>query len=237
MRVLILGGTKEARELAAALHAEGIAVTTSLAGRTPEPRTPKGDLLTAGFSRLDLTPFGAIVDATHPFATRISHAAAATGLPLLRLERPGFAPAPGDRWQRVKDAAEAAAALRGDRALLTIGLAATAFAGTPAWCLIRAITPPPPPLPRRRELLLARPPFALADELALLDRHRIDALVTKDSGGDAAKLHAARIRGVPVIVIDRPPVPAARTVATVEDAADWVRTRARAPRRPRTPAP
>ncbi len=235
MRVLILGGTKEAHELAAALHGEGIAVTTSLAGRTPAPRLPPGSVVVGRFSQLDLARFDTIVDATHPFATRISHAATAAGLPLLRLQRPGFAQAPGDRWRRVKDAAEAAAALEGERALLTIGHAATAFAGSPAWCLIRAITPPPPPLPRRHELILARPPFTLASELALLDR--VDALVTKDSGGDDAKLQAARLRGLPVIVIDRPPAPPAHTVATVDDAAAWVRTRARAPRRPRTPAP
>jgi precorrin-6A/cobalt-precorrin-6A reductase len=235
MRVLILGGTKEAHELATALHDAGIPATTSLAGRTPDPRRPPGAIRIGGFRNTDLAQFDAIVDATHPFATRISRAAAATGKPLLRLERPGFTESPGDRWRRVKDADEAAAALDTDRAFLTIGHAATAFANTRAWCLIRAITPPPPPLPRRHELLLAKPPFTLEAELALLDR--VDTLVTKDSGGDDAKLQAARIRGVPVIVIDRPPAPASRAVATVEQAVAWIRTRATAPRPRRTPAP
>jgi precorrin-6A/cobalt-precorrin-6A reductase len=230
--VLILGGTKEAHELATLLHAEGISVTTSLAGRTPSPRRPPGRLYIGGFKDLDLTPFDAIVDATHPFATRISEAASRTNLPLLRLERPGFTEAPGDRWQRVKTAQEAAAALQAERAFLTIGHAATAFANTHAWCLIRAITPPPPPLPRRHELILERPPFTLEHELALLER--VDTLVTKDSGGDRTKLDAARALGVAVILIQRP---AGRTgVTTIDEALAWVRTRATAPPRPRTRA-
>jgi precorrin-6A/cobalt-precorrin-6A reductase len=232
VNVLILGGTREAHELAVALHDEGISVTTSLAGRTPEPRTPPGELHIGGFARLDLAPFDAIVDATHPFATRISEAAARTPLPLLRLERPAFEQQPGDRWQRVKDAREAAATLNHDRVLLTIGHAATGFANTDAWCLIRAITPPPAPLPRRREVILARGPFALEDELALLER--VDVLVTKDSGGDTAKLEAARLRGTPVILIERPE--ARDAIATVGEAVEWIRTRSTAPPRPRTRA-
>jgi precorrin-6A/cobalt-precorrin-6A reductase len=217
--VLILGGTKEAHDLAVALHAHGISVTTSLAGRTPSPRRPPGDLRIGGFSELDLSPFDAIVDATHPFATKISHAAAETNVPLLRLQRPGFEERPGDDWRWVQDAAQAAAAYDGDRVLLTIGHAAEAFAEAEAWCLIRAITSPRR-LPRRHELILARPPFSLQSELACLAR--VDTLVTKDSGGDATKLEAARRRGVPVIMIRRPP--AGTAVATVGEAVHWVRT-------------
>ena len=231
MNVLILGGTKEAQELAVALHSEGIAVTTSLAGRTPEPRIPPGDIRVGRFSELDLTPFDAIVDATHPFATRISEAAARTSLPLLRLQRPGFEEGPGDNWRRVRDARDAVR-LAGDRIFLTVGHAATAFADTRAWCLIRAITPPPPPLPANHELILARPPFSLDGELELLAR--VDTLVTKDSGGDRTKLDAARRLGVNVIVIERPVKTAG--VATVEEALTWVRTRSTAPPRPRTRA-
>jgi precorrin-6A/cobalt-precorrin-6A reductase len=231
VRVLILGGTKEAHELATAVHEAGISATTSLAGRTPSPRRPPGDMRIGGFKDLDLTPFDAIVDATHPFATRISQAAASTGKPLLRLERPGFEQRPGDSWRRVRDAREAVA-LTGERAFLTIGHAATAFAGTTAWCLIRAITPPPPPLPQRHELILERPPFTLEHELAHLAR--VDTLVTKDSGGDRTKLDAAQALGVAVIVIQRP----ARTTAvtTVDEALTWIRTRSTAPPRPRTRA-
>jgi precorrin-6A/cobalt-precorrin-6A reductase len=231
MRVLILGGTKEAHDLAVVLHEAGISVTTSLAGRTPEPRIPPGDLRIGRFSALDVTPFDAIVDATHPFATKISRAAARTSLPLLRLERPGFEERPGDNWRWVKDAREAAETLDSARAFLTIGHAATAFAETQAWCLIRAITPPQP-LPRRHELLLERPPFTLEHELALV--RRVDTLVTKDSGGDRTKLDAARQLGVAVIVIQRPAKTAA--VATVDEAVAWIRTRATAPPRRRTRA-
>jgi precorrin-6A/cobalt-precorrin-6A reductase len=231
--VLILGGTKEARELAVKLHAEGIPVTTSLAGRTPSPRRPPGDIRIGGFKDLDLTPYDAIVDATHPFATKISEAAARANLPLLRLERPGFEEAPGDNWRRVEDASEAAATLDGEKVFLTIGHAATAFADTHAWCLIRAITPPPPPLPRHHELILETPPFALEHELALLER--VDTLVTKDSGGHTAKLDAARALGVAVILIQRPPVETP-AVATPDEAVAWIRTRATAPPPPRTRA-
>jgi precorrin-6A/cobalt-precorrin-6A reductase len=231
MRVLILGGTKEAHELAVALHDAGIQATTSLAGRTPEPRRPPGDLHIGGLKDLDLAPFSAIVDATHPFATRISEAAARTHLPLLRLERPGFEERPGDHWRWVKDAREAVTPA-GERVFLTIGHAATAFADTEAWCLIRAITPPPPPLPRRHELILERPPFTLEHELALLDR--VDTLVTKDSGGDRTKLDAARQLGVAVIMIQRPQTTTG--VATVEEALAWIRRRATTPPRPRTRA-
>jgi precorrin-6A/cobalt-precorrin-6A reductase len=230
--VLILGGTKEAHELAVQLHAEGIPVTTSLAGRTPSPRRAPGDVRIGGFKDLDLTPFDAIVDATHPFATRISQAATETGKPLLRLERPGFEQRPDDRWQWVKDAREAAATLQADRVFLTIGHAATAFANTQAHCLIRAITPPPPPLPRRHELILERPPFTLDHELAHL--RRVDTLVTKDSGGDRTKLDAARQLGVAVIVIQRPATTPG--VATVAEALAWIRSRATTPPRPRTRA-
>jgi precorrin-6A/cobalt-precorrin-6A reductase len=231
MHVLILGGTKEAYEVAVALHDAGIHATTSLAGRTPSPRLPPGGLHIGGFKNLDLSPFDAIVDATHPFATKISQAAAKTDKPLLRLERPGFEERPGDNWRRVKDARDAVT-LVGERVFLTIGHAATAFAETNAWCLIRAITPPPPPLPRRHELILARGPFSLEGELALLDR--VDTLVTKDSGGDRTKLDAARQLGVAVIVIRRPSKTPA--VATVDEALAWIRTRSTAPPRPRTRA-
>jgi precorrin-6A/cobalt-precorrin-6A reductase len=168
-----------------------------------------------------------VVDATHPFAEMITaNAARATarlGLPMIRLSRPGWAAGPGDRWYRVPDlvaAADTAAGL-GDRILLTIGRqGVAAFAGRARpWYLIRAIDPPVGELPPRHEILLARGPFTVAEESELLTRHRIDVVVTKDSGGaaTAAKLTAARAAGIPVVVVDRPPVPAGVTVvATVE---------------------
>lgn len=237
--ILVLGGTAEARDLAAQLDGAGVRVTTSLAGRVANPRLPRGDIRVGGFggpARLGewLTEHRvvAVVDATHPFAERISASAAracpAAGVPLLRLERPGFTERPGDRWHRVPDLAAAAALVPrlGGRVLLTTGRQGlAAFAATDAWFLIRCVDPPDPPLPARHALLLDRGPYTFAGELALLDRHALDLVVTKDSGGGltAAKLDAARKRGLPVIVVDRPPRPKTRAVATVAEALAWAR--------------
>jgi precorrin-6A/cobalt-precorrin-6A reductase len=154
-----------------------------------------------------------------------AQATARLGLPMIRLSRPGWTAGAGDRWYRVRDltaAADTAAGL-GDRILLTIGRqGVAAFAGhSRPWYLIRAIDPPAGALPPRHEILLARGPFTVADESELLTRHRIDVVVTKDSGGTAtaAKLTAARTAGIPVVVVDRPPVPFGVTVvATVGEA-------------------
>lgn len=234
-RVLILGGTAEARALAGALVDAGVGVTSSLAGRVSAPLLPPGDVRIGDFedgaalaALIDAEGVGAVVDATHPFARAISElaatACASRGVPLTRLQRPGWTERPGDRWHRVADLAAAARAIDdlGRRVLLTTGrrgLAAFADARD-TWFLIRSISPPDPPLPARHRLLLARGPHALEDELALIDRHRIDVVVTKDSGGEAtsAKLDAARARGLPVVVVDRPALPDVPTAATVADA-------------------
>jgi precorrin-6A/cobalt-precorrin-6A reductase len=217
MRVLILGGTAEARELADALHARGDHVVTFLAGAVPAPLRPAGEthigpLDSPADLRRRAQGFDVVVDATHPFAARISALAAAAGVPLLRLDRPPWRERPGDRWTRVPDLRHAAAAIPDHaRVLLTTGRRdVAAFAESEAFFVIRAITAPDPPLPRRHELLLDRGPYALPAELALLDRHQITLIVTKDSGGAAteAKLAAARERNLPVIVVDRPPSPA-----------------------------
>jgi precorrin-6A/cobalt-precorrin-6A reductase len=242
-RVLILGGTAEARALAAALDAEGVAVVSSLAGRVARPRLPAGEVRIGGFGGpealarwLGEHEVAAVVDATHPFAERISASAAqaapAAGVPLLRLERPGWSERDGDRWHRVATLDEAATLVPrlGSRAFLTTGRQGlAAFAHDEAtWFLIRCVDPPQPPLPPRHELLLDRGPYALAGELALIDRHGLDLVVTKDSGGDhtRAKLDAARERGLPVVVVRRPPRPDARTVATVAEALEWARAHA-----------
>jgi len=237
--VLVLGGTAEARRLAAALHRDpGFTVTTSLAGRVAVPRLPCGEVRIGGFGGADglaawLRGHGtdAVVDATHPFAARISaNAVAATtaaGLPLLVLRRPGWTEGPGDRWHRVPDAATAASVAPelGDRLFLATGSGdLPAFAGVDAWCLLRAVDPPPPPLPRRHHLVLARGPFTTDGERALLREHRIEALVARDSGGEltAAKLVAARELGLPVVLIDRPPAPPAPSVTSVPEALEWL---------------
>ncbi|GAA5078718.1 cobalt-precorrin-6A reductase [Nocardia iowensis] len=207
---------------------------------------PVGAVRVGGFGGVDglrewlrTNEIGALVDATHPFAGVISAnaAAAATdlGLPLVHVRRPGWSAQPGDRWIRVPDLAAAAKSVGelGERVFLTIGRQGVgAFAGlTRPWFLIRAIDPPEGALPANHELLLARGPFTLEDESRLLADKRIDVLVTKDSGGDQtdAKLIAARSAGIPVVMIDRPPLPdAAVVMETVAQAWDWLRERSAA---------
>ncbi len=159
----------------------------------------------------------AVVDATHPFATGITEnaarAAATTGVPAVVLRRPGWTPVPGDRWHPAASLPEAADLLPplGRRVFLTTGrLGLAAFAREPELhYLVRSVEPPEPPMPRHTEVLLARGPFTVESETALLRDHRIDVLVTKDSGGSAtsAKLTAARELGLPVVVVHRPPLP------------------------------
>ena len=243
--ILVLGGTAEARELAAAIHLDGAAVTTSLAGRVARPRLPPGELRIGGFGGPDglaawlrARRVRAVVDATHPFAERISASAAvaccAAGVPLLRLERPGWSQRPDDRWIWVDDLRGAARAIGslGERVLLTTGRQGLpVFAAVDyAWFLIRCVDPPKPPLPPRHELILDRGPFTVSGELELIDRHRIDLVVTKDSGGPltVAKLDAARERRLPVIVVRRPPRPAADSVTEIGAALEWALARAHA---------
>ncbi|MEY9877246.1 precorrin-6A/cobalt-precorrin-6A reductase [Streptacidiphilus sp. MAP12-33] len=230
--VLILGGTAEARQLAAELAARTPSprVTSSLAGRVSQPALPHGSVRVGGFGGaaglaawLRAEQVSAVVDATHPFADGISanaaRAAAETGVPLLLLRRPGWRPVDGDRWIPVSSLVDAAAALPelGRRIFLTTGRKELApFAGPdrlPAldrlWFLARSVDAPEPPLPPNLEVLLDRGPFTLDGELELLRRHRVDVLVTKDSGGAATapKLAAARELGLPVVLVRRPPAP------------------------------
>ncbi|MEO7262813.1 MAG: cobalt-precorrin-6A reductase [Jatrophihabitantaceae bacterium] len=279
-RVLILGGTAEARELAAALVGlPGVRPVSSLAGRVADPALPAGEVRIGGFGGaagltgwLAAERISAVVDATHPFAATISwsaaQAAATVGIPILALRRPGWTQRPGDDWCRQPSTTAAAAALQGlaraglagedlasdgpageglasdgpapgrlthdgpvpggpiERVFLTIGRTGLApFAGLDRhWFLIRSIEPPQPPLPSRHQLLLARGPFSVAQEVALMREHRVQALVTKDSGGPLteAKLVAARELGLPVLLIQRPPLPDVATVLTVKAARDWV---------------
>ena len=234
--VLILGGTTEARAIAGGLVAAGVRVTTSLAGPTDQP--PAGALRHGGFGGpaglarwIAEHDVGTVIDATHPFAERISAAAEHAGVPVLRVERPAWHAQPGDRWERVGDLAAAAAAIRGRyaRVFLTTGRRGLgAFAGVDdAWFLVRCLRAPDPPLPPRHELLLDRGPYDRAGELALLDRHRIDVVVTKDSGGAATepKLAAARERGLPVILVRRPPPPGVPAVSSPAEALEWVHRR------------
>ncbi|MFD4551330.1 cobalt-precorrin-6A reductase [Streptomyces sp. NPDC058466] len=223
--VLVLGGTTEARELAAELAARpGVRVTSSLAGRVSRPGALEGDVRIGGFGGAEglaewLREHGvaAVVDATHPFASGITanatRAAAVTGVPAVVLRRPGWRPGPGDRWHSAASLTEAAVLLPalGRRVFLTTGrLGLAAFADlAELHFLVRSVEAPEPPLPPDTDILLARGPFTVGGERALLRAHGIDVLVTKDSGGDAtaAKLTAARDLGLPVVVVRRPPLP------------------------------
>lgn len=236
--ILILGGTREARELAAILTARGHDVTSSLAGVTARPELPVGNHRIGGFGGVDglgnylaTGAFRVVADATHPFAARISrHAADAcrrAGIPLLRLERPAWREEPGDSWTHVASPDEAAAALpRGARVLLTTGrkdLAAFFERGDIAG-IARMIEPPPLDPPARWQVLRERPPFREADEAALMAAHAITHLVTKNAGGGAtdAKLRAARKCRVGVIMIGRPPKPEVPCFPAAEPLADAV---------------
>ncbi|MFI1224166.1 MULTISPECIES: cobalt-precorrin-6A reductase [unclassified Streptomyces] len=244
VHVLVLGGTTEARLLAESLAGDQrVRVTSSLAGRVSAPRLPPGDVRVGGFGGSGglaawVREHGvdAIVDATHPFAATMSRnaaeAAAQAHVPLLALRRPGWVAQDGDRRHDAGSLAEAAGLLPalGERVFLTtgrMGLAAFAGPGLDAlWFLVRSVDAPEPPCPARMEVLLDRGPFDLAGERELIRRHRIDVLVTKDSGGDATapKLTAAREAGIPVVVVGRPPVPEGVPVAgTPDEAVRWVR--------------
>jgi precorrin-6A/cobalt-precorrin-6A reductase len=233
--VLVLGGTGEARRLPPVLL-PAYRVISSLAGRVADPALPAGEVRIGGFGGPEglrdylLTEhIDAVVDATHPFAATISAnaatACATTGIPLLILRRPGYPP--DDAWLRVPSVAAAAAHLTGERVFLTTGRQTLHhFADLSApWFLLRCVDPPEPPLPPRLKILLARGPFTVPGELALMRSHAVDVLITKDSGGPmtAAKLVAARELGVRVIVVDRPPTPSGvPVVPTVEAAAEYL---------------
>lgn len=239
--VLVLGGTGEARALAAALDgAPGTRVISTLAGRIAAPRLPAGEVRVGGFGGVDglvrylrEAAVDVLLDATHPFAAHMPfHAAAAgeaTGVPRLRVCRPRWRARPDDDWRPVPDLAAAAAevgALGARRVFLTTGRQELVpFAGVPGvWFLVRAIEPPEPMPLLDATVVLARGPFEEADEVALLTEHRIDAVVSKNSGGSAAiaKLAAARRLGIPVVMVDRPPAPAGPVAPTVDDALAWL---------------
>lgn len=242
-RLLILGGTAEAAALARGVLArfgDAIDMTTALAGRTRHPGPVAGMVRIGGFGGapglaeyLTTQRIERLIDATHPFATEISSAARLacdqTRVPRLLLLRPPWRRHPLDRWIEV-DSIEAAAQIVGRvgrRAFLTVGASEVpAFATASAVrFLVRMIDPPRERLPMRfHEVVLGRGPFTLGEERHLLQRHAIDVLVCKASGGAAseAKLAAARDLSLPVIMVRRPPVERGLSVDTVEAALDWL---------------
>lgn len=237
MRVLLLGGTAEARALAERLHPK-VDIISSLAGRVPDPALPVGPVRIGGFGGADGlrdwlvdNNITAVVDATHPFAATITANAAAAcaglDLPHLVLSRPPWDPAGATVVASDTEAAEVVANKGYSRVFLTTGRSGVAaFSGSDAWFLIRVVTAPDVgALPRDHELLLSRGPYGYDDERELLRSRGIEALVTKNSGGamTRAKLDAASSLGADVLMIQRPALPdGVAVVSSVQDAVAWV---------------
>jgi precorrin-6A/cobalt-precorrin-6A reductase len=241
LRILVLGGTTEAGELARLITGDGrFEATLSLAGRTSNPRPQPLSTRIGGFGGADglarflgETRIDVVVDATHPYADQISANAVAacstTGVPLVSLTRPPWQARTRDRWQTVSDADAAAVALgpRPRRVFLSLGrLELHAFAPAPQHHYIaRTIDPPQQAaLPPDIHFLQARGPFDLAAEVRLLRDEKIDVVVSKNSGGTAtyAKIEAARDLGLPVVMIARPYKPAGHVVRSAEEALAWL---------------
>jgi precorrin-6A/cobalt-precorrin-6A reductase len=240
-RILILGGTSEARALAERLAGRhDLAVTMSLAGRTASPAAQPVPLRVGGFggvqglaAHLTAERIDILIDATHPYAAIMSsnaaQAAAATGVLLLGLRRPPWIAVTGDRWIEVADATAAAAALGSEprRVFLALGRNELApFTAAPQHhYLIRSVDPVEPPLPvPHASYVTGRGPFTEAEDRMLLASHRIEIVVAKNSGGNAtySKIAAARTLGLPVVLIRRPPLPVVPAVESIEDAVHWI---------------
>ncbi|WP_273207057.1 cobalt-precorrin-6A reductase [Marinobacter subterrani] len=240
MKVLILGGTSEANTLAPALAVRNIPAVYSYAGRVSNPKPQPVPVRTGGFGgtqgladflrRENITH---LVDATHPFAQQMSlnavAAAAEIGTPLLALTRSAWKPEPGDQWQRMPTMEAAVASLRGkqQRVMLAIGrMHLDEFAAQPQHhYLLRLVDQPLEPLPLpHRTIVVDRGPFTVEEDRALLQRHRIELVVSKNAGGEgaAAKLVAARELGIPVLMIDRPLLPPRDEVHHVERVLQWL---------------
>lgn len=243
MNILILGGTTEASALANLLADRAWRATLSLAGRTREPIPQPIPCRVGGFggvpglaAYLRVHQVDALIDATHPFAARMTRnaaaAAARTGTLLLAIHRPPWKPRPGVAWHEVPSMQAAADALGAAprRVLLTVGQRDLApFAAAPQHAyVVRSVDPPADPPPGAL-VLTARGPFLEHDERALLQHHRIDVLVTKNAGGTATapKLAAAADLGISVVVVARPPLPEGlATVPTAADALRWLEAHA-----------
>ncbi|NJR65899.1 MAG: cobalt-precorrin-6A reductase [Leptolyngbyaceae cyanobacterium CRU_2_3] len=242
MRVLILGGTGEATALAIqARQLPQLEIITSLAGRTQTPLPIAGAVRVGGFGGptgladyLRIEQIDLLIDATHPFAAQISwnaaQAADAAAIPYLMLVRPAWEPIASDAWIEVPTVAAAAAAIPPwtKRVFLTIGRQQLAPFSQLAhlWFLIRSIDPPTSEIPMPPgHLLLDRGPFNLEQERQLLRNYQIEAIVSKNSGGDAtyAKVMAARELSIPIVMIQRPAMPDAESVPDIESALAWLK--------------
>jgi precorrin-6A/cobalt-precorrin-6A reductase len=236
-RILILGGTTEAGAMARTLAEAGLNAIYSYAGRTANPVAQPLPTRIGGFGGIEgLAQFlrdnaiSHVIDATHPFAEGMSRnaiaACADTGIPLIALERPEWAAASGDDWRHVADYAAAAEALPGDGSgvFLAIGRQnLTPFLGRGHRWLLRFAEVAAHPLPDAT-LIVSRGPFSVPGDLELMKRHAIGHLVTKNAGGRAAhaKLEAARMLGIPVVMIARPALPERHVVASPAQLMGWL---------------
>ena len=247
MNILILGGTRDAMTLAdQLLNQPGLNPIYSLAGRTRRPLPPSLPTRRGGFGGIEglkqwllENDTAAVVDATHPFAAEMSHNAAIAcrelDIPLGRLERAPWQAQPGDNWHPVDDlnqAADKAVSLttQGDSLWLTTGRTSLgAFESIrQRHLLVRCVdAPDPEPAFESWTLIEDRGPYELDSERALIQEHNIAALITKNSGGQAAypKLEAAREAGLPVIIVNRPNLPpATHTFDSPEAVHAWLQS-------------
>jgi precorrin-6A/cobalt-precorrin-6A reductase len=240
--LLILGGTADAQQLAAVTQQiSGLTVISSLAGRTQQPVLPPGQVHIGGFGGeqglidyLRSHEIDLVIDATHPFARQIStnaaRAVAVLGLPFLVLERSAWSATADDHWLEVADHQTAAELLPqlGQRIFLTIGRQELGFYAhlRDLWFLMRSIDPPDLPQMPPGEMLLAKGPFDLAAEKELLLKYQIQAIVSKNSGGEAtyAKILAARELGLPMVMIQRSKTPAGERVDNLAQAIEWLQS-------------
>jgi precorrin-6A/cobalt-precorrin-6A reductase len=240
-RILILGGTAEARQVAGRLAGRtGLEIRLSLAGRTATPAAQPVPIRVGGFGGADglakylvAERIDALIDATHPYANAISANAVAaarqSGVPSIALRRPPWLAVAGDRWVVVSDVGEAVRAIGQTPRRVFVALGRNELApfryAPQHYYLIRSVDPVEPPLPLPHVgYVTGRGPFSEADDHALMTEHRIDVVVAKNSGGTATygKIAAARALGIDVIMLRRPPPPDAVAVETIEDAIAWL---------------
>lgn len=239
MTLLLLGGTGEAREIAAHLRRQDAVISLAGATRNPQaqplPTRVGGFGGAAGFRRyLEGAGITAVLDATHPFAARITARTALIcgemGVPFMQFLRPPWTPEPDDNWVGIETEAEAAAYIpRGSTVFLGTGRQTLAQFANLAGCevICRQIDPPQQPFPfPGGRFLVGRPPFSVEDEEALFRDLGVDYLVVKNAGGapSRTKLTAARNLRIPVLMLARPPQGDWPVVDTIEDALEWVRS-------------
>lgn len=242
-RILILGGTGDSARLIPQLAAlPNVETIASLAGRTPKPNIPSvGQVRMGGFGGVDglvnylkTEAIDLLIDMTHPFAAQITQnaaiAAQTVGIPRLLFCRPAWEQELGDRWLIAADLTAASALFPdlADRVFLTIGRQELgAFAKvSDCWFLMRMITPPDLVELPRGEVLLDQGPFDLMKETKILRDYDIGAIVSKNSGGNAAyaKIIAARNLGIPVVMIPRPLLPESEVVSEISAVLEWVKS-------------